>query len=62
MMGNSDGITGFIGNRWRKTKFMSNYIKVLELFGNRDELVGYLSFKKIIYINWLKLEVLNFKG
>jgi hypothetical protein len=30
---------------------MSNYIKVLELFGNRDELVGYLSFKKIMYIN-----------
>jgi hypothetical protein len=44
MMGNSDGITGFIGNRGRKTKFVSNYMKVLELFGNRDELTRYLSF------------------
>ena len=31
MMGNSDGITGFIGNRGRKTKFVSNYMKVLEV-------------------------------
>jgi len=36
-------------------------MKVLELFGNRNELTGYLSFKKI-RINWLELEVLNFKG
>jgi len=32
----------------RKTKFMSNYMKVLELFGNRNELTGYLSFEKIM--------------
>jgi len=33
-----------MGNRGRKTKFVSNYMKVLELFGNRDELIGYISF------------------
>jgi hypothetical protein len=48
MTDNSDGITRFIGNRGRKTKFVSNYMKVLELFGNRDELTGYLSFEKIM--------------
>ena len=48
MMGNSDGIIGFIGNRRRKTKFVSNYMKVLEVFGNRDELTRYLSFEKIM--------------
>jgi len=48
MMGNSDGITGFIDNRGRKTKFMSNNMKVLELFGNQNELTRYLSFEKII--------------
>jgi hypothetical protein len=48
MMGNSNGITGFIGNRGRKTKFLSNYMEVLELFGNQDELAGYLSFEKIM--------------
>jgi hypothetical protein len=48
MMGNSNGITGFIGNREKKTKFVSNYVKVLELFGIRDELTGYLSFEKIM--------------
>jgi hypothetical protein len=31
MMGNSDGIIGFIGNRGRITKFFGNYMKVLEL-------------------------------
>ena len=48
MMGNSDGITWFIGNQGRKTKFLSNYMEVLELFDNRDELAGYLSFEKIM--------------
>jgi len=33
-----------MGNQGRKTKFVSNYMKVLELFGNRDELTKYLSF------------------
>ena len=47
-LGNSDGITGFNGNRGRKIKFMSNYMKVLELLCNRDELTGYLSFEKIM--------------
>jgi len=47
MMGNLEGIIGFIGNRGRKTKFVCNYMKVLELFGNRNELTGYLCFKKI---------------
>ena len=37
MVGNSDGITRFIGNRGRKTKFVSNYMKVIELFGNCNE-------------------------
>jgi hypothetical protein len=41
-------ITGFIGNRGRKAKFLSNYMEVLELFGNRNELAGYLSFEKIM--------------
>jgi len=34
MMGNSNRITGSIGNRGRKIKFLSNYMKVLDLFGN----------------------------
>jgi len=34
MMDNSNGITGSIGNRGRKTKFLSNYVEVLDLFGN----------------------------
>jgi len=41
-------ITWFIGNWEMKTKFLSNYMKVLELFGNRNELAGYLSFEKIM--------------
>jgi hypothetical protein len=48
MMGNSNGITRFIGNRGRKTKFLSNYMEVLELFCNQDELARYLSFEKIM--------------
>jgi len=48
MISNSDEITRFIGSRGRKTKFVSNYMKILELCGNRDELVGYLSFEKIM--------------
>jgi hypothetical protein len=31
MMGNSNGITRFIGKRGRITKFVGNYMKVLEL-------------------------------
>jgi hypothetical protein len=31
MMGNSDGITGFIGNRGGLTIIVVNYMKVLEL-------------------------------
>jgi len=31
MLGNSDGIIGFIGNRGRLTKFVGNYMKVVEL-------------------------------
>jgi hypothetical protein len=34
MMGNSNRITGSIGNRGRKTKFLSNYMEVLDLFDN----------------------------
>jgi hypothetical protein len=41
-------ITGFIGNRGRKAKFLSTYMEVLELFGNRNELAEYLSFEKIM--------------
>ena len=41
-------ITGFIDNRGRNTKFLNNYMEVLELFGNQDELAEYLSFEKIM--------------
>jgi len=34
MMGNSNGITGSIGSRGKKTKFLSKYMEVLDLFGN----------------------------
>jgi hypothetical protein len=34
MMDNSNGITGSIGNRGRKTKFLNSYMEVLDLFGN----------------------------
>ena len=48
MIGNLNGITGSIGNWGRKTKFLSNYMDVLDLFGNEDELAGFLSFEKIM--------------
>ena len=34
MIGNSNVITGSIGKQGRKTEFLSNYMEVLDLFGN----------------------------
>ena len=34
MIGNSNEITGSIGNRGRTNEFLSNYMEVLDLFGN----------------------------
>ena len=49
MMSNLDGIIRFIGNWGRITKFVGNYMKLLELLAiNRDELAEYLSFENII--------------